>query len=136
MAKFLHSVNIRYARYFNTKYKRVGPIFQSAYMARPINNVMDFFNCTRYIHRNPKACVKNLLNYPYSSLEYYLQTHDSTLSPWLNIENVKELYIGTFGGSAALFSQRYKQFFDTEDLENQKRAGEGSCNVEIYSKEM
>ncbi len=63
-----------YTKYFNTRQKRVGPLFQGTFKAKPIENAESFLQVTRYIHLNPVELVpadtergQFLRNYPYSS---------------------------------------------------------------------
>ena len=50
--KFMNSLGIRYAMYFNRKYQRVGPIFQDVYKAVLIETEPQLLYLTKYIHRN------------------------------------------------------------------------------------
>lgn len=75
MANFQNS----YVRYFNTKYQRVGPLFQAIFKAVRIEDNNQFLHVNRYIHLNPSSSylveIKNLLNYPWSSFNHYLGTN-------------------------------------------------------------
>lgn len=51
--KFMNSLCIRYAIYFNRKYKRVGSLFQDVYKAVLIENEPQLLYLSSYIHRNP-----------------------------------------------------------------------------------
>ena len=62
------SVITAYSMYFNKKYKRQGPVFQSRYKASLILNDSYYEHISRYIHLNPE----NYTDYPYSSYKYYL----------------------------------------------------------------
>jgi putative transposase len=55
--------------YFNKKYKRTGPLFESRYKASLITEDAYLEHVTRYIHLNPR----DWRYYDYSSLPYYLQ---------------------------------------------------------------
>ena len=52
MDAFMNSLCTRYTMYFNKKYKRVGPLFQSVYKAVLIISEEQLLYITRYIHRN------------------------------------------------------------------------------------
>lgn len=56
-----------YSMYFNKKYNRTGPLFQSRYLASLIDNDPYLHHISRYIHRNPKLWSE----YEFSSLKYY-----------------------------------------------------------------
>ncbi|MDR0591110.1 MAG: transposase [Candidatus Nomurabacteria bacterium] len=51
--KFMRSLNVAYSMYFNKKYKRVGPIFESRYKAVLITEDEQLRHVSRYIHLNP-----------------------------------------------------------------------------------
>lgn len=69
----MKSLGIRYVNYFNTKYKRIGPLFQGRYVSQPVATVGYFLRVLRYIHNNPVAAgiVQNPADYPYSSYQDY-----------------------------------------------------------------
>lgn len=73
MAHFTDS----YTRYFNTKYKRAGPLYQGRFQAVRIETDEQLLHVSRYIHLNPHTgYVVNdldaLKNYQYSSFPEYL----------------------------------------------------------------
>lgn len=70
---FLSQLSNSYTKYFNTKYKRVGPLLQGAFKAVLIENDPQFLHTSRYIHINPvvSGIVKNLEEYPWSSYKEY-----------------------------------------------------------------
>jgi len=54
-------IGVRYALWYNWKYKRVGHLFQDRFRSEPVNDDRYFLTVLRYIHQNPvKAgiCVK------------------------------------------------------------------------------
>ena len=51
--KFMNSLCLRYAKFFNTKYKRVGRLFQDVYKAVIVESEPQLLYLTSYIHRNP-----------------------------------------------------------------------------------
>ncbi|MBI2405346.1 transposase [Candidatus Gottesmanbacteria bacterium] len=50
---FMNSLATRYTMYFNRRYKRIGPLYQSVYKAVLIETDEQLLHLTRYIHRNP-----------------------------------------------------------------------------------
>lgn len=46
-------IGIKYAYYFNTKYMRVGHLFQNRFRSEPCDDVSYFLTLVRYIHQNP-----------------------------------------------------------------------------------
>ena len=64
----------RYAKYFNEKYQRVGPVFQGRYRARLVTHDRYSHTLIRYIHRNPVTAgiVERPEQYPWSSYGNYV----------------------------------------------------------------
>jgi putative transposase len=63
-----------YARYFNVKTRRKGPLWQSRFEARPVETDEDLLHMTRYIHLNPTSAelVKRPEDWEFSSYHEYL----------------------------------------------------------------
>lgn len=70
MGKILNS----YSKYFNSKYKRKGPLWEGRFENRLVKDDSDFLHLTRYIHLNPSTA--HLISCPedwkYSSYSEYL----------------------------------------------------------------
>lgn len=77
---FMGQLANSYTKYFNTKYKRVGPLLQGSYKAVRIETDEQLVHVSRYIHLNPlvSGMVKNLSIYPWSSYASYI-SEESTL---------------------------------------------------------
>ena len=77
---FMRCVSNAYTRYFNEKYKRIGPLLQGKYKAVLVDKDLYLLHLTRYIHINPIGHKENitrsdlvmLTRYPYSSYNAYL----------------------------------------------------------------
>jgi len=75
---YLHATELGYAKFFNTKYERVGPLFQGRFKAKSIETEEYLLQLSAYIHRNPpdsgnsKKSGNVLLSYPYSSYRAYI----------------------------------------------------------------
>lgn len=102
ITQLMRSIVTSYSLYFNKRYARVGPVFQSRFKASTIDKTNYLEHISRYIHLNPS----NWKNYPYSSLAYYLGSKDAE---WIKPEPIMAL----FGAS-----QTYQDFL--EDYEGQK----------------
>lgn len=76
--KFMNSLALRYAIYFNRKYKRTGILFQDVYKAVSVNTDEQLLHLSRYIHQNPlgknkliqKITLSDFLSQPSSYPEY------------------------------------------------------------------
>jgi putative transposase len=89
MPELMRSILTSYSMYFNKKYRRVGPIFQSRYKASLVSQQSYLEHISRYIHLNPRNWEK----YEFSSLAYYLGEKHAN---WLKIEPI----LGMFNESA------------------------------------
>lgn len=107
---FMSSLITKYVRYFNTRHKRVGHLFQDRYKAVKIETENQWIHLTKYIHRNPldlpsfKDCPRRLPEYKYSSYPNYLGLFDQS---WINTAEI-----------LSQFKNRYTyQLFVGEDLD-------------------
>ncbi|MEA3355450.1 MAG: transposase [Patescibacteria group bacterium] len=106
---FMRSLATKYSRYFNTRYDRVGPLFQGVYKAVKVDNEDQLVYLTKYIHRNPINILPTrrvLVGYKYSSYGNYLGLFKQV---WVK----PNMILGLFSASNKLFS--YKSF--VEELE-------------------
>lgn len=76
LPKFLSNFTNSYTRYFDTKHKRIGPLFQGTFKAVHIETEEQQIHVSRYIHINPVSSFvikeKELDSYPWSSLPEFL----------------------------------------------------------------
>ena len=72
---FMNRLLNSYTHFFNTKYKRKGPLWEGRFKRVRINSDEQLLHLTRYIHLNPVTnfLVKNPLEYPFSSYKEYLK---------------------------------------------------------------
>lgn len=91
ISHFMSSVITKYVRYFNTRYKRIGPLFQGRYKAVRITDEYQFTYLTKYIHRNPldlstfKDSPRRLSEYKYSSYGNYLHLFTQA---WIHSDDI------------------------------------------------
>ena len=74
----MRSIGTKYSMYFNKKYQRVGPVFQSRYKAVLVTGENQFIYLSKYIHRNPLPTRTDLAGYKYSSYQNYLGQFNQT----------------------------------------------------------
>ncbi|MBX3718001.1 MAG: transposase [Burkholderiales bacterium] len=69
VAKVMHYTCLQYARYFNRRYERTGPVFEGRYFASLVDSVSYLFVGMAYSELNPvRACMVDLpAVYPWSS---------------------------------------------------------------------
>ena len=105
MNYFMRSVGTKYAMYFNRKYKRTGPLFESRYKGIRVETENQLVYLSKYIHRNPIEILPTgtfLEGYKYSSYGNYLGLFRQN---WVKTKKV----LGLFQGKS------YKKLVETED---------------------
>jgi putative transposase len=79
---FMSAFSNSFARFFNTKYHRVGPLFQSEFKALRIEDDEQLIHLSRYIHINPATSFlveqNNIESYRWSSLQEYLHGNEKS----------------------------------------------------------
>ncbi len=105
MERLMRSLMTSYSRYFNRKYKRSGPVFETRYKASHIGEYGYLMHISRYIHLNPSRWR----GYRNSSLSAYLGKH--TQLEWLQPQRITQLFENDSG--------RYLTFL--EDYEETQR---------------
>lgn len=112
MAQLLHSLMTSYSMYFNKKYKRAGPVFQSRYLASLIDKQSYLEHISRYIHLNPK----NWRAYKYSSIAHYIGEESNE---WIHTKPILELFNNSTEEYLAFISdyEAHKDMLDEIKLE-------------------
>lgn len=79
---FMSQISNSFTKYFNTKYKRIGPLLQGAFKSIRIENDEQLLHVSRYIHLNPivSKLTKNLQDYQWSSCPEYIQRNNHICS--------------------------------------------------------
>jgi putative transposase len=89
ITSFIHKCNISVAKYINIKNNSSGPIFESLFRSKNISTNEYLLHLSLYIHLNPldflegrnwrehkiknwQSAMKNLIDYPWSSLKFFL----------------------------------------------------------------
>ncbi len=77
IARFMSNFQNSYTRYFNTRHKRIGPLFQGPFKAVRVQTDEQLLHLSRYIHLNPYSSyviknIKDLEKYEWSSFLEYL----------------------------------------------------------------
>ena len=105
ISKFMSQISNSYTKYFNTKYNRIGPLFQGAFKAVLIESDEQLIHVSRYIHLNPvvSGLIKNLEDYRWSSYLEYIKPNDTFCS-------INEI-LGFFTPNER---KRYKEFVEAQ----------------------
>lgn len=113
---FMSRLQNGYAKYFNIKNGRPGPLFQPMFGAVRIQSEEQLLHVSRYIHLNPSTGyvvkIAALPNYKWSSLPTYLGINDIDL-PFLSKETILDLAGG---------EEKYKEFVFNQ-AEYQRKLG-------------
>lgn len=74
ITKFIGQLSNSYTRYYNTKYRRVGPLLQGEFKAVLVESAEQLIHVSRYIHLNPLVSLlaKDLNLYKWSSYHEYI----------------------------------------------------------------
>jgi|SRR3989344_630361 len=109
---FMNSLATRYTMYFNSKYKRVGPLYQDVYKAVLVNTDEQLLHLTRYIHKQALASKGDALQSWETQPCSYPEYANDRKTVWIQPEEV----LGYFSKTNPALS--YQAFVkETEDLE-------------------
>jgi len=103
--KFMRSIITTYVMYFNKKYDRQGPLFQSKYKASLIDHDAYLHHISRYIHLNPPKWR----SYPYSSLAYIMGEKNAA---WVK----PKLLLGLFDNNKEKYLDFIKDYEDQKEM--------------------
>jgi putative transposase len=94
ISKFLSLTSNSYTKYFNTRYHRVGYLFQGPFKSVRVESEEQLLHLSRYIHLNPTVSnivpIKELFKYKWSSFNDYLSPIPSFTSPQIVLNYFKE----------------------------------------------
>lgn len=81
ITEFISKLSNSYTKYYNIKYRRVGPLLQGEFKAVLIESDEQLLHVSRYIHLNPIASnlVKDLRDYRWSSYPEYIGIRKDSL---------------------------------------------------------
>ncbi len=74
LSNLMKKINLRYAAYFNTKYNKIGHVFQDRFRSEPVEDDRYLLCLMRYIHNNPVEAkmTKEPEEYKWSSYNDYI----------------------------------------------------------------
>ena len=109
LSRFMHSLTIKYTKYFNKQYSRVGHVFQGRFRSRVIETDSYLLVASRYVHLNPvkAGLADHPLRYSWSSYKVYAEgTETHSLVDC-------DLILGLMGTDRAQQRLRYRDFVET-----------------------
>ncbi len=92
MNYFMRSLATKYVMYFNQKYKRTGPLFESNYKAVRVETDDQLIYLSKYIHLNPieiKPAGLDPAGWKYSSYGNYLRKFNQK---WIKTDKILEFF--------------------------------------------
>lgn len=106
LSKIMHYINTSYAAYFNSKRKRVGPLYQGRFKAIIIQHDEYLHYLSRYMHLNPVRAnaVKDPMQYQWTSYKCYISSASSP--KWLTTG----LILSMLDTNTPKAKRLYKQF--------------------------
>ncbi|MBI2011538.1 transposase [Candidatus Daviesbacteria bacterium] len=83
VATFIANFTNAYTKYFNTRYQRIGPLFEGVFKAVYVETDEQLIHLSRYIHLNPVSSslieTSKLENYVWSSYPNYLTNKNDNI---------------------------------------------------------
>ncbi|PIQ89214.1 MAG: hypothetical protein COV72_04225 [Candidatus Omnitrophica bacterium CG11_big_fil_rev_8_21_14_0_20_42_13] len=80
ISEYVNNLCNSYTRFFNTKHKRKGPLWESRFKSRLVRDDNQLLHLTRYLHLNPTTAfiVDRPESWQYSSYQEYTQIEKTT----------------------------------------------------------
>ncbi|EKD56634.1 MAG: hypothetical protein ACD_58C00131G0009 [uncultured bacterium] len=91
ISKYIANISNGYARYFNVRHKRQGPLWQGKFKNVLVKDDEQLLHLTRYIHLNPTTAsiVSDPIDWQYSSYKEYLEPNRNNLCNYHDILDIK-----------------------------------------------
>lgn len=123
MTETLKKINIKFAKFYNSKYKRVGHVFQDRFKSEVIDSENYLIGAMRYIHNNPvKAKISiDVSDYYWSSYKEYIEGKSKLVS-----SRERDIVLNLFSFSLDQFKKFHleeetEEFLEiNEDLEKER----------------
>lgn len=88
--KLMRRVLTSYVQYFNRKYQRKGPLFESTYKAVSVVTDQQHVYLSSYIHRNPIRLTRSKFDFiQFSSYPYYLGKY---MAEWVKTKEILSFF--------------------------------------------
>jgi REP-associated tyrosine transposase len=92
LSKFINNVENSFTRYFNIRFERKGPLYQTAFKTVRINSNEQLLHVSRYIHLNPTTAglVQKPEDWMFSSYQEFI-TNDKILKEIMTEISIKSI---------------------------------------------
>lgn len=123
ISEFIGKVINSYTKYYNTKHRRIGSLFQGGFKAVLVENDIQFIHLSRYIHLNPytSELVQDLKLYGQSSYCHFigltsdqLCSAEPVLAHFKDVDDYKE-FVGGHGDYARELEHMKHLLLGTDD---------------------
>lgn len=117
LSNFMHTINSKFANYYNYMENRVGYLFRNRFYCQEIKDRQQLFNVIAYIHNNPlKAKIIKSLedHYNYSSYKDYIENNIDTEIIYLVFETIE--YHNVFD-----YIHKNYDGYDVDDIKEENR---------------
>jgi len=119
VSSFLGDIQNSYGKYFNTKYQKVGHLFQGPFKAVHVEDNRQLLYLSAYIHRNPRELQdwnNKEISFPWSSYQDYAEKNR-----WGNLLK-SEVILSQFSDKT-----EYKNFVETSGAKEMNKELEIDC---------
>lgn len=125
LGKVMGLINKQYSNYYRKKYNYTGFLYESRYFARMVPNPIALLSVSAYIHRNPvatkKPIVERMENYPFSSFRLYHRNSESPF-PFLDLTILPSLLPEPYGKTHKGYTNFCEDFQYNEELKKYIKA--------------
>jgi REP element-mobilizing transposase RayT len=106
LSEAMHRLGSEYARWYNDRHQRDGPLFRGRFRSVPVTSDEQLVTVARYIHRNALSLVPRgaLSTYRWSSFAVYCGRREPP--PWLSLDAV--------GSITGMDGEAYRSFVETD----------------------
>ena len=130
LAKTMQEIGIRYTRYFNRKYARIGTVWNDRYRATLLGDERYWYTCLRYVELNPFRA--HMVSAPQDSRWSSYRMHAwGESSDWLTPH---PMYL-RLGSTAELRQEAYRAMCEitltAEELKLQRHPQQQTANAEL-----
>ena len=139
IATVMKRITCRFVYWYNTKYDRVGHLFQDRFRSEPVETDEYLFSVIRYIHQNPVKAniVDDCSAYEYSSYNWYFKKskliNSKRIYSFINKNQFKELH-NTLEEAEMLDMEEKRKRLTDKEANNIFSSITGCSNIDDFKK--